>query len=344
MDSVTQAVLGAAIGGLCAPAGKRRRGLWYGAALGTLPDLDVLVRYANPVDNLVEHRSWSHSLIVLAVLAPILYSLCARVDQHLKVESHRWRGLFALVLLTHPLLDWFTAYGTQLLWPFDRTPFALASVFILDPFFTVPLLVTVLMCAVWPAARWYSGTLSFALLWSAAYLVWSLVAQSLIRERVERALAADPEAFEERLVFVSPAPFSTLLWRVVVREPLRFREAYMGLFVDAEPLWRSFESLDLTERALAQSSDFAKLKAFNGGLYWLWAEDDRLYCSDLRMGSMPSFVFSFELAQRQQDGWAPIAARQRPMQRPPLSALPWLLQRTYTPAADLPPADQLMRQ
>ena len=70
MDSLTQFVLGAAVAAAVLPAARVRRALVYGAVLGTLPDLDALMHFGNPVDNFVYHRSATHSLIVLTLLAP----------------------------------------------------------------------------------------------------------------------------------------------------------------------------------------------------------------------------------------------------------------------------------
>ena len=73
MDSVTQAVLGAAVGGAIAPAGQRRKALLVGAALGTLPDLDVVIDYGDAVANFTYHRGFSHSLFVLPPFALLLW-------------------------------------------------------------------------------------------------------------------------------------------------------------------------------------------------------------------------------------------------------------------------------
>jgi len=53
---------------------------------GTLPDLDVFVNYGDPVLNMVYHRSHSHSLFWLALLAPLLAAAPAAL--------HRQRALW----------------------------------------------------------------------------------------------------------------------------------------------------------------------------------------------------------------------------------------------------------
>ena len=73
MDSLTQAVLGAGVAGAVAPAGQRRKALLAGAALGTLPDLDVLIDYGGAVENFTYHRGFSHSLLVLVPVSWLLW-------------------------------------------------------------------------------------------------------------------------------------------------------------------------------------------------------------------------------------------------------------------------------
>ena len=65
MDSLSQVVLGASVGGAVMGRTLGRSALLGGALLGTLPDLDVLIDYGDAVANFTEHRGFSHSLLVL---------------------------------------------------------------------------------------------------------------------------------------------------------------------------------------------------------------------------------------------------------------------------------------
>ena len=77
MDSITQAVLGASIQGALLGRWQGRRALLYGAMLGTLPDLDVIIDYGDAVADMTYHRGFSHSLLVLSLLA-VAITLLAR--------------------------------------------------------------------------------------------------------------------------------------------------------------------------------------------------------------------------------------------------------------------------
>lgn len=139
MDSVTQAVLGAAVG----QAVLGRRLGWKAAALGalggTLPDLDVLWSDADAVSYFVGHRGVTHSLFFGPLLALPLAWAGRRWKPDIALAP--WWCFWMLVLVTHPLLDLTTNYGTQLLAPFSREPFAIPAMSIIDPVYTLTLAV-----------------------------------------------------------------------------------------------------------------------------------------------------------------------------------------------------------
>src|SRR5688500_16740807 len=186
MDSFTQIVLGAAVCAAIAPRGHRRAALLAGAALGTLPDLDVLpinLITDDPVARMTWHRSFSHSLLVLPFVAWALWAWFRSRGKRVAQSPVRWLWAMQAALLTHPLLDAFTVYGTQLLWPLPMQPVMWSSVFIIDPLYTVWLL---LACAIaWFARerRISQRALVAGLALSSLYLGLSLVA----KHQVERA-------------------------------------------------------------------------------------------------------------------------------------------------------------
>ena len=148
MDSLSQIVLGGALAAAIAPSGHRRAALLAGAALGTLPDLDGLplaLLSDDPVVRMTWHRSVSHSLFVLPLVAWAIWAWFRRRGGRVAESPVRWFWAIQAALVTHPVLDAFTVYGTQLWWPIPVPPTMWASVFIIDPLYTVWLL---LACAV----------------------------------------------------------------------------------------------------------------------------------------------------------------------------------------------------
>ena len=72
MDSLSQLTFGAACGEAILGKKVGKKALLWGAILGTLPDLDILIPLGSPVDDFVYHRGFSHFLFLLAILSPLL--------------------------------------------------------------------------------------------------------------------------------------------------------------------------------------------------------------------------------------------------------------------------------
>src|SRR5690625_3954527 len=148
MDSITQAALGAGITGAMLGRWHGRKAVIAGAVLATLPDLDIVIDYGDPLSQMINHRGFSHSVFVLTALSILLSALIWRWRPS---RDYRFRRLFMalwLVLITHVILDALTSYGTQLWWPLRPVPASWSSIFIIDPFYTLPLLLTVLVALV----------------------------------------------------------------------------------------------------------------------------------------------------------------------------------------------------
>lgn len=145
MDSLSQAALGAAIGE--AMLGKRigNKGALIGAIVATIPDLDVLIiPFYSDVARISIHRGYSHSILFSIVGAFILTYILTRFRWGRDLSKARVWLFTWLALFTHMLLDAFTTYGTQLLLPFSDYRVSFDSINIVDPLYTVPLLVGLL--------------------------------------------------------------------------------------------------------------------------------------------------------------------------------------------------------
>ena len=145
MDSLTQAALGAAVGE--AILGKKigHKAAILGAIGGTIPDLDVfLTPFFTPFQNISIHRGYSHS-ILFCILGAFLFAYILSKIKWTKEQSY-WRlWLFSFyALFTHVLLDTFTSFGTQLFLPFTNWRVSFDSISIIDPVYTIPLLLGVL--------------------------------------------------------------------------------------------------------------------------------------------------------------------------------------------------------
>ncbi|HEX5787822.1 MAG TPA: metal-dependent hydrolase [Woeseiaceae bacterium] len=308
MDSLTQIVLGASVAALAAPPEHRRKALAVGAVLGTLPDLDVLVDYGGAVENFTYHRGFSHSLIVLAPFSVLLWLALRRWWAPVRAAPRPWLAAIALTLLTHPLLDAHTAYGTQLFWPFEPNPVMWGTIFIIDPLYTLPLLATVVYAALRPHALRAGRGLAVALSVSTAYLAWTWVAQGIVAGHAREALAA--QGREDVALFVTPTPFNTLLWRVVAMTDDGWLEGFDSLLLDEGRM--ALRAYPSDSAALASAADdvwaVRRLSWFASGFVRASVHDGELYIADLRMGQYPVFVFTHIVAERGNPHWRPIEA------------------------------------
>jgi len=218
MDSLTQIILGAACGE--AVLGKKigNKALLFGAIGGTIPDLDVFVGnlvYGNKIDAMLFHRGFMHS-IVFTVLAAFIFGWLVHKLYNSGKRLHSttqkdWINLFFWSLFTHPILDCFTPYGTQLFAPFSSYRVALNNIAVADPAYTLPFLICmiVLMC--------FRRTSSQRRLWlkmgigiSSIYMIFTL-GNKLYIDSVFRKSLKHSEISVMRFS-TQPAIFNNILW------------------------------------------------------------------------------------------------------------------------------------
>ena len=327
MDSLSQLALGAAVG--VAVMG-RRTAVWkaalWGGVCGSLPDLDALIDHGDAIANMTLHRTESHALLYLTLGAPAIAWLVSRLHGQRALFGRWWMAVW-LALVTHPLLDLMTVYGTQLLLPFTHHPYYVGSIFIVDPLYTLPLLVGVGAALVRPARlrglRWNAA----GLVLSTAYLAWSAAAQWHVTTLAQTALRA--QGLEATQLLVTPTPLNTVLWRVLAMTPGGYAEGFhrLGDPVTALQL-QTYPRGDSLAPVLQASAQAARLAWFTHGFYKLEERTDRqVVMSDLRMGLEPGYSFSFAVAQREGDRFVPLPPRTVATRPDVKAGLQWLWQR-----------------
>ncbi|MEQ3691287.1 MAG: metal-dependent hydrolase [Flavobacterium sp.] len=297
MDSFTQIVLGIATAELVAGKKLQNKTFLYGAILGTIPDLDIIVgKFMNDVDGVAIHRGLSHSLLFFVFLAPVLGFLISKLERtKIDFKSASWMAFWCFV--THVLLDMFTSWGTQILWPFDYR-FALKTIFVIDPLYTIPLLVSLLY--VWKNKESFvrKKYLHRGLLISSSYLLLTCVLKLIAVHQFEKALVKQNIAYNE--LIVKPTAFNTILWNANIATPNGYYLSDYSFF-DSQPISFTYYSKNNElEKKAAPIEDFQKLKKISEGWYLITEENGKLYFNDLRFGLLKNtpehlqFAFSYQ--------------------------------------------------
>jgi len=212
MDSITQAVLGAAVGEFLLGKKAGYRAPVTGAVLGTLPDLDII---ANPVlsniNELYFHRSITHSFLFVIAMAPISGYLLNKMFGRDGVRKLEWSLFTFWILLTHILIDLPTTYGTQVFRPFSSLPATTDSIFIIDPLFTLPLAASLLIAQFFrnrPVLRKYitASGLTIVLF----YLIWGLGIKAHVHSHFDAQFKKELGYYE--MIKTTPNGPTTFFW------------------------------------------------------------------------------------------------------------------------------------
>ena len=235
MDSITQFALGASIGEAVLGRKIGNRAPIIGGIIATLPDLDSFIPWDDAVASMTYHRSASHSLIVLTALSPLITWMIIKMWPILRSFQKELFLLVFLALFTHPLLDAFTVYGTQLFWPLTEFPVSLSTIFIVDPAYTSWLLIGFISAMMISRNKNIGHQLNTAgLVLSSLYLGWTVIAKVIVDHKAEVALAA--QRIEYDRLMTTPAPFNTLVWRIIGRDEEGYFDGFTPVFGQKEPI------------------------------------------------------------------------------------------------------------
>jgi inner membrane protein len=301
MDSVTQIVLGAAVGEAILGKKVGNKAILWGAIAGTIPDLDVFMRFF--VDNLTAtemHRSFSHSILFSIIFSPFLGWLASKIHSKNNLGWKPWSKLMFGALVTHPLLDAHTNWGTQLFWPFDYKV-AYNNIFIIDPFYTIPFMVFLILAMRLkrddPKRRKLNN---LGLIISTAYMVITIVFKSIGYHHFVDNLNKKGIKFSE--IETNPTPFNSFLWIATIETKENYLVGYYSIFDGADEI--EFTEFDKNHKLLGnmEGEDIVKrLIKLSEGWYVVIDKGDKIYFNDMRFGQMgmsndpDSFVFSHEL-------------------------------------------------
>jgi len=343
MDSLTQVVLGAAVGE--AVLGKKvgNKAMLWGAIAGTIPDLDVLSRYfMDEVSALEVHRGFTHSIIFSLVFAPIFAYCIKKYERSFlalffvfliavfffaaesltgklisisvlcglffcayklkrnndNISFYDWTKLMFWCLVTHPLLDAHTTWGTQIFWPHDYR-LAYKNIFVADPLYTLPFLIFLIMAFLKnkdnPLRSFYNR---LGLIISSAYMLLTIGFKWVGYYEFTDSLEDQNISYNE--VRTRPTPFNSILWCANVETDSAF---YIGMYSlldkDNDIEFLRYEKNHAALGPLASEDKIKRMIKISKGWYIIKTnEEGKLLFCDLRFGQSgfgkdKPFVFSY---------------------------------------------------
>jgi len=302
MDSITQVAIGCAIGEVCLGRQIGNRAILWGGLIGTLPDLDVLFNpLFDEVTKLTWHRGYSHSILINLVAAPLLAWLMHRLYRD-RTEFKQWLVFMLSALQAAIWIDAFTVYGTQLLQPFSDYPVGFNSISIVDPLFTLPLLIAVITALFLRRENAKRRLLNgIALTFCATYLAATLGFKAHINSVAEDAFAKQGITVERSMT--SPTIFNTVLWRIMGEVKDGYWVGYHSLLDEHDGLTFEFVARhDSLLDPVRGSRAHEVLMWFSQGWYTVHNVDGRLMLSDIRFGELDVdldnprvYIFTWEL-------------------------------------------------
>ncbi len=364
MDSLTQIVLGAAVGEVVLGKKVGNRALLWGAVGGTIPDLDVAASmFLNPLQTLAAHRGFSHS-IVFAILGAFLFGwLIHRLYQspfhkyfamlgwfmipvgvvyfisrifdnasfslvsgsimaviiigafivlykrYFKNESRElpdasvkdWQWLMFWAVFTHPLLDCFTTYGTQLFQPFSDYRVGFNTIAVADPFYTLPFLICVIAIFYYHRKREKRRRLAWIGLGiSSIYMMLCVFNKSRVNSVWQDTLASSNVTYSRYMT--SPSILSNFLWTCVAETDDGYVTGQYSIF-DKEPrvLFEKIERNQTDEDLPLNDHTFERMRWFSNDYYTIIDHQEGLQFNDLRFGGSRTktgerhYIFNFVL-------------------------------------------------
>lgn len=289
MDPLTQGLVGAAFATSFAKKDKLKMAAICGGLGGMAPDLDILIRSSTDSLLAIEfHRHFTHSLAFVPIggliVAAFLYLFFRKRSSFKYVYIYTTLGM-----LTHGLLDACTSYGTRLLWPFDDLRVSWNIISIIDPIYTLTLLIFLILCLV----RKSRFLIRFGFALSLLYLTFGFIKHEKVKSFVSGVAKSRGHQIER--ILLNPTIGNNILWRSVYQYDGNYYvdAVYMPLF--SVPIMKEGVSLEVIDKESVfpeigqdsiQREDIRRFSYFSQDYIYLHPDYENMI-ADLRYGTFP---------------------------------------------------------
>lgn len=305
MDSISQLVLGAAVGEATLGRKLGNRAILWGAIGGTIPDLDVFSGFfLTELGELTFHRGISHSLLFSVLFSLVLGWLIQKFNKpNSLVSTREWQKMLFLAFFTHVILDCFTVYGTQVFAPFSNYRVSWGTVSVVDPLYTIPLILSLVIAGFMVRTKKTRRVVNYlGLALSTSYLLFTVYNKSRVQTVFENELKA--QNIEVSRMITSPTIFNNVLWSCTVDANDAY---YVGLysFYDTVPVkFSRVEKQHHLIKNLDSDPTITSLRWFSDNYFSINKVDGELLFNDLRFGAYfdkegnkTDYIFSFLLEE-----------------------------------------------
>ena len=263
--------------------------------------------------------------IGLYFLIKELYKEYLTKDQeHPQVSYKEWAWLFFYAIVTHPILDAFTTFGTRLFWPFSDVRVSLSNISIVDPIYTIPFLATVIACGFYSRTdrrRQITNWVGIGV--SCFYMMTTMLTRQHVDKVMESSLSK--EGIVPDKMMATPTIFNNILWFSIAQKDSNYYCGYYSI-LDREAKIDSIRVLSQNQylvKEFMQQKELKILTWFSDQYYNLMdLGNGRLQYNDLRYGTLSfkfddpkDFIFHFNLT-KEGDHLKVLPERESPKRNP----------------------------
>jgi len=213
MDPVTHAISGMVLRNL---GFNRRSALFILVFSAVAPDLDYITRFWGLDVFLRYHRGITHGVLALAIFPAIMGVIFRK-----KSSFFYCYFLSFIAYALHLFMDLTNQYGTRILSPFDWNQYSLDLTFIIDPYITIGLLLSVIVGSL-NKKRSFIVTICTLLLF-----IGYIAGRAYLQKETKQLLMTKVDA---NIYKVYPLPNDFLRWWFIARSDNEIKAGFADLF------------------------------------------------------------------------------------------------------------------
>ncbi len=292
MDPVTQGIVATTSAQVFSKKNHLIIASMIGFLAGLSPDIDIFIRSdTDPLLFLEYHRHFTHSLFFI----PIGSLLCAIVFYYVFAKkfnfSFRNTYIFSLIgYATHGVIDSFTTYGTQLLWPFSNERIAWNSISVIDPLFTLPVIILCVITLIKGDKKYSFYAIAWMLMYQLAGFIQKDRAENIIYDY------AKIKGHDVNEIEAKPSFANIVVWKVIYSDDSNYYvnaiklglspKIYPGEMIKKLDIRKDFKWL---EPSTQQAKDVQRFRWFSNNYLGI-SKHNKNIIYDIRFSSIPNEV------------------------------------------------------